>query len=119
MNTRLLPHLITAGLVLLASWTTAPAQDPASLWVEGYTGQVSYQPGEELTLHLSSTAASVAIEIARLGAQRETLTNFSRIAVKAYPVPDDASANGCGWPAGPLFTIPAIMFQDLSFLDFC
>ena len=96
----LLLHLLTAAV-------SVQAQDPTSLWVEGYTGQVSYQPGDDLSLHLSSTASVVGIEIARLGVQRETVTNFMRVPVKAYPVPDDASANGCGWPVGHQFKIPS------------
>ena len=30
----------------------------APFFIEGYSGQVSYAPGEELTLHISTSAAS-------------------------------------------------------------
>ena len=40
------------------------------LFIEGYTGAVSYAPGDELTLHVSTSAKEFEIEIAREGAER-------------------------------------------------
>lgn len=107
MNTRAVFSILGSLLLLHNGPTAGAVEEPGSLWVEGYAGRVSYRPGEELDLHLSSTAATCTIEIARWGGQREVVTNFTSIPVKAYPVRDDAPSAGCGWPTGHRFQIPA------------
>ncbi|MFM8357459.1 MAG: hypothetical protein ACKOET_02770 [Verrucomicrobiota bacterium] len=70
------PFLRMAGFVVLASAgsVAAAAADEASpLYIEGYAGQVSYAPGEALTLHVSTTAEAFEVEVARLGGQREVV----------------------------------------------
>ena len=80
--------------------------DPRSLFIEGYAGKVSYAPEEEVTLHVSTTAASYSIEISRLGSKREVVLARSGVGGGAYPVPENASSHGCGWPASFAFKIP-------------
>ncbi|MBM3847006.1 MAG: hypothetical protein FJ405_12065, partial [Verrucomicrobia bacterium] len=79
---------------------------PHSLYVEGYTGRTSYAPGEELTIHVSTTAKQYAAEIVRLGASAQTVTNLAGLQGQAFSVPDNASSHGCGWPASLRLTIP-------------
>src|SRR5262245_48979997 len=79
----------------------ALAQGPL---VEGYTDQLSYKPGEQVAFHVSCQAPSYALEIARVGAKREVVWKKEELPGKAYPVPQRASAQGCGWPAA--FTLP-------------
>ena len=75
--------------------------------VEGYTGRVSYAPGEELTLHVSTAAPTFSFEIARLGAKSESVLKKDAIPGAKHPTPENASSYGCGWPASLKVPIPA------------
>ena len=55
-------------------------------------------PGEPVALHVSTYAPTVQIEVARDGAERETVWRGEADGA-FYPTPDDASSHGCGWPA--------------------
>lgn len=85
----------------------ADSLEAKSLFVEGYTGRVSYLPGEDLTLHVSTSAATYSVEIARLGAERNIATNFTKLEGREFSVPENASSHGCGWPASLQFKVPA------------
>jgi hypothetical protein len=74
--------------------------------VEGYAGRVSCQPGGEQTFHVSTTAATFSLEIARLGAQRVVVTNYASLGGRRHPIPESASSQGCGWPAALTLKIP-------------
>ncbi len=94
-------HLRTTLFLLALSGTAAiplAAETVPSLFVEGYAGQLSRAPGEEVSFHVSTTAASFSAEIARLGAETKTVWSKRNIPGKEHPVPDDASAQGCHWP---------------------
>jgi hypothetical protein len=85
----------------------AAAEDPPPLYVEGYAGHLSYVPGEELTLHFSTTASTVAVEISRLGARPEVVWSSTSVVGHEHPIPEDASSRGCHWPAAMSLRIPA------------
>ncbi|MBL9117534.1 MAG: hypothetical protein JNJ83_21190 [Verrucomicrobiaceae bacterium] len=68
------------------------------LFVEGYAGRLSVAQGEEVALHVSTTAARFDVEVARLGATRSVVWNQKGVPCQEHPVPEDASANGCRWP---------------------
>jgi hypothetical protein len=94
-------------VLLLASTggsLAADTSDPHPLFIEGYAGRVSCKPGEELSLHVSTTAPKFTVEIARLGAQREVVFTKADVAGRESPIPENASSHGCGWPA--LLTMP-------------
>ena len=74
------------------------AADPIPLFIEGYAGQRSVAQGEELGVHVSTTASKYHVEVARLGAAREVVWEANAVPGQAHPVPEDASANGCRWP---------------------
>lgn len=93
-------------VLLLLITARAAAQEPRPLYVEGYTGAVSYAAGEELTLHLSSTARQVAVEITRLGAEARLVWKGDAPAAE-HAVPENASSHGCLWPAALTLKIPA------------
>ncbi len=96
------------GLLLSShSKTFAASEAPRPLFVEGYAGNTSYAPGEELTLHVSTSAAAFAIEITRVGAKRDVVWTSSSVTGKELPVPENASSHGCGWPAAITLKIPA------------
>ena len=92
------------GSAAAASVSAAAPGQPA--FVEGYAGQVSYVPGDELTLHLSSSAAKCAVEIVRLGAKAESVWSQASVATEPRVVPVNASSNGCDWPASLRLSLP-------------
>jgi hypothetical protein len=82
------------------------SDDAHALQVWAYTDRLSYQPGEQLELHVNTTAHSYSLEIYRDG-----LTPGERHVEEDLPgahhaTPDDCSITGCGWPVSWRFTIP-------------
>jgi hypothetical protein len=95
---------------LIWSLTTVPIvadEEPRPLFVEGYAGHVSYVPGEELTLHVSTSAAKFSVEIVRLGPKPESVWSSAAATGSEHPVPENASSHGCRWPAAVTLKIPA------------
>lgn len=76
------------------------------LFIEGYTGKVSYQPGATLELHASTSAERFSIEIARLGMHSEIVWKEDGIRGVSSPIPEHASSHGCHWPVLWSKTIP-------------
>lgn len=100
---------LAAGAITGGGRAAAPAViDPEvrPLFVEGYAGQVSYAPGDELTLHVSTSAANFEVEIARVGAKRDIVWTARAVAGREQPVPENASSHGCQWAASVAFKIP-------------
>ncbi len=103
--------LVALSLFFIVAWTNCVqsgllAQEPRSLFIEGYTSQVSYRPGEELKLHASTTAATWSLEIVRVGQNRETVHRQAGIEGKASEIPENASSHGCNWPVLFSMAIP-------------
>ncbi len=73
------------------------------LYIDGYTHQLSYAPGETVEFHISTSALHYSLEIARLGATREVVFCEKELPGKTYPIPENASSHGCGWV--PSFTL--------------
>ena len=97
-------------LVLLLGCWRARADDAQpevrSLSVEGYTNQLSYQAGDEIRFHVSTTAPTWSMEISRLGAETTTVETIADLPGAAHPIPANASSHGCGWPVAHRFTVP-------------
>lgn len=72
--------------------------------LEAYCWPASVAPGEPVGLHVSTDAAMFEIEVAREGSEREIAWRTEGVRAELHPTPEDASANGCGWPAA--FEIP-------------
>ena len=107
---RLGPRMVVCLLALLLGSISAArgaSDEPRPLFVEGYAGNTSYAPGDDLTLHVSTSAAAFAIEITRVGAKRDVVWTSSSVAGKELPVPENASSHGCGWPTAITLKIPA------------
>jgi hypothetical protein len=83
------------------------AQEPRPLFVEGYATQVSYAPGEEAKLCVSTTGSAFSVEITRIGAKAERVWSKDNIPGREHPVPDNASSHGCRWPVSVSVKIPA------------
>ena len=81
------------------------SDDPIRPQVWAYTDALSYAPGDRLTLHAMSSAASAQLTIARDGLTPETVLQTT-IETRFAPTPADASVNGCDWPVALTHPIP-------------
>ena len=95
------------AVLAFAAGIFAAGDESRSLYIEGYAGQLSHQPGEEVAFHISTSAPKFTVEIARLGDQREIVWTGKDLPGREYPVPENASAKGCGWPESFKVPIPA------------
>ena len=77
-----------------------------SLYIDGYTHQLSYAPGEEIEFRVSTSAVHYSLEIARLGATREVVFSQAELPGAAHPIPENASSHGCGWPTSFTLAVP-------------
>lgn len=103
----MLRNVLCLSLLLVSGMSAFAEQaSPPGLFVEGYTNELSYAPGEEVAFHLSSSAAKVHMVIERVGAQRHKVYEKTDVPAAAHPVPDRASSHGCGWPAAFTMTVP-------------
>src|SRR5436305_9083338 len=102
---------ILTGLALamgLAPTFARTADDtPSPLTIEGYTDRLSYQAGETVEFHTSTTAARYSMEIARLGADSKVVLTQPNLPGGSYPIPETASSHGCGWPVSHKLTVPS------------
>ena len=72
--------------------------------VHAYCWPQSALPGETVSLHVSSDAGPVSLEIVRRGRTDETVASETGIAAGNHPTPPDAASKGCGWPVAA--TVP-------------
>jgi hypothetical protein len=72
--------------------------------VEAYCAELSCSPGDTMALHVSSRADRYDISIHRWGAELELVWTATDLEGVEQPTPDDADANGCGWPVA--VTVP-------------
>lgn len=99
--------VVVAALAAAAVPAVAQSDLPPSLLIEGYPDRISVVAGDELAFHTSTSAAEYSIEIARLGAAREVV--FRKTGIPGggqHPIPEHASANGCGWPISFRMPVP-------------
>jgi len=66
--------------------------------LDGYAWPQSVLPGEEVSLHVSSTGP-FGVEVTREGGEREVVWRRDAVPGSEHPIPATASADGCGWPA--------------------
>jgi hypothetical protein len=67
--------------------------------LEAYCWPPSVAPGEPVALHVSTDAPAFQVSVAREGAGSEVLWRSEGVGPGRHAIPEDASANGCGWPA--------------------
>src|SRR5437016_4676549 len=94
------------SLQAVAWGAMARGDDVPSLLIEGYTDRLSYVAGESIRFHIATTAPRYSLEIARLGAKTETMLTRSNLPGAAHPIPENASSNGCDWPASFELKVP-------------
>ena len=98
--------LVLFMVVLFQVDHAAHAQEPRPLFVEGYTGKVSYVPGETLNLHVSTSASVFTAEIIRLGGADKKVWAREVTQGQACTVQENASSHGCDWPVALEMPIP-------------
>jgi hypothetical protein len=86
-------------LCLFATAGIIHGAEPVSLFIEGYPANTSIVQGSSLPLHVNTSAATFDVEVTRIGAKREPIWSKFGVPGQVHPVPEDASANGCRWPA--------------------
>ncbi len=68
--------------------------------VAGYCWPQSVAPGDTTALHISSPREMpVAIEVARVGAERTVVFRDDAVPAQHHPTPPNAATHGCDWPA--------------------
>lgn len=90
--------LIFVFLTAAGSDLAGAADEPRPLFIEGYAGRLSYAPGQEAELHVSTSASRFGVELRRIGATNELVWSKRDLAGKEHVIPEDASAQGCRWP---------------------
>ena len=100
------PTLRLLWLISALVWTPwgLGADGGAMFFVEGYAGTQSVAPGEQVPFHVSTSAPVFSVEVVRLGATHETVWSRKDVPGRTHPIPDNASAQGCGWPES--FRVP-------------
>jgi hypothetical protein len=74
--------------------------------VTGYCWPQSVETGGTVALHLSSPGnRPVAVEVARIGAERTLVFADTAVDAAEHPTPVDAASNGCAWPAALTITV--------------
>ena len=103
---KILSCLTITLICLVATNSSADQSPPPPLFVEGYTDQLSYAPGEVVAFHLSTSAATASLRIERLGPNPQTVWKQQDIAGSQHAIPDRASSDGCNWPVSATVTVP-------------
>ena len=91
----------------IVSWYEFPTSDTDRLEIWGYTDRLSYAPGDEIKLHVNTTASEYAIEIFRDGGKLQSVFKKEGIPGTYHPTPIDHHEHGCGWPVGERIRIPS------------
>lgn len=76
------------------------------LFIEGYANQLSVAAGEEIGFHISTNIKSYSVKIYRIGLAQKLVWSDNELHGKQYPVPENATSHGCGWPVQFSLTIP-------------
>lgn len=66
--------------------------------IEGYCTPLSCQPGNEISLHVSTRAERFDVVVERWGASRQVVWQAADQPGTYVAPPPDADANGCDWP---------------------
>lgn len=91
-----------ALLLLLASFQIQAKQ----AYIEGYTNELTFAPGEKVDFHVSSSTEKYSISIARSGLKNEVVWEKSGIAGQKHPIPEMAWEKGAQWPVSTSFDLP-------------
>ncbi len=91
---------------ILDNYYIGPARDADVLEIWAYTDRFSYEPGQTVDLHVSTTADTWHMEIGRDGSTYEPVMTLDAQRGIHHDTPPDCSVQGCGWPVSHTFTVP-------------
>ncbi|WP_298849170.1 N,N-dimethylformamidase beta subunit family domain-containing protein [uncultured Ruegeria sp.] len=91
---------------ILDNYYIGPSCDDRVLEIWGYTDRMTYSPGDQLALRVSTTAREWEVEIGRDGASYEPLFRESGLQGEHQETPEDCSVAGCRWDVSYELTIP-------------
>ena len=97
---------VASGTALSSTSTVTADDQTKNSFIEAYPKRLSYEPGEEVALCVSTSAEKYSIEIARVGAEREPVWSRNAITGAAHETPDNASTHGCYWPVSVKLRVP-------------
>jgi hypothetical protein len=106
MNLRLSSHALALASMLVTMAAQASDDTPSPLTIEGYTDRLSYQAGESIEFHISTTATRYSMEIARLGSESKVVLAQANLPGGSHPIPENASTDGCKWPVSHRLAVP-------------
>ncbi|UCH38685.1 MAG: hypothetical protein JSU67_10955, partial [Gammaproteobacteria bacterium] len=81
-----------------------PGRAADEIWC--YCDRPCYSPGDTLVLHVSTSAKSWCLEIARDAVGLEPMYQRDGLRGQWHETPTDAAVQGCGWPSALEFEIP-------------
>lgn len=84
----------------------APMDDPDYLEVWCYTDALSYEAGETVNFHVSTTADNVSLQVLRDGGEQVEVYCVNSLEGQHHETAEDFYEKGCGWPVGYQWTIP-------------
>lgn len=99
------PRTRARARYILDHYYIGPSRNEAVLEIWGYTPEMSYAPGDRVTLHVSTTAPDWDLEIGRDGSVYQPLLYDSGLSGRHHETPEDCSVIGCGWPVAYEFDI--------------
>jgi hypothetical protein len=91
----------------IANWYEFPTANPDILEIWAYTDKLSYAPGDEVALHVNTTADSYSLEVFRDGGTLDSVHKQEGVAGAYHETPIEAYESGCNWPASTHFRIPS------------
>lgn len=83
----------------------APRDDPTFPDVYTYTDTISYDPGDEVRFHTSTTADRWSLVVYRDGLRPVTVHVADDLPGRHHPTPPTAYRDGCGWPVAHSFRL--------------
>jgi hypothetical protein len=96
---------VVSGIGILSASSSLIAQDhPDAPSLDAYPDKLSYEPGEQVSLHVSTSGPKFSVEVARVGGKREVVWAKEEVPGAYYPTPESASIDGCHWPSS--LTVP-------------
>ncbi|MGD9193777.1 MAG: hypothetical protein PVH58_17785 [Desulfobacterales bacterium] len=94
-------------LANIVNWYEFPTKDPEVLEVWAYCDKLSYAPGDEVALHVNTTAPNYNIEIFRDGGKLESVYKKTDVPGAYHETPIKAYESGCNWPVSTRIKIPS------------
>ena len=78
---------------------SAQAESQDRLQIDSYVDQMSCQPGDVISLHVSTRSDRFSVDIVREGLRSNVVWSRRDLPGHHYPTPETASMDGCQWPA--------------------